>query len=73
MFNFGHHLKTLRLEKNLTQKQLAVNVSASESAIQKYELGTRKPTYDTLIALADYFNVSIDFLVGRTDKLSINK
>ena len=65
MFNFGTHLKMLRKSKNLTQKQLAENIGASESVIQNYELGTRKPTYDMLISLADYFDVSIDYLVGR--------
>ena len=67
MFNFGTHLKMLRKSKNLTQKQLAENIGASESGIQNYELGTRKPTYDMLISLADYFDVSIDYLVGRSD------
>lgn len=67
MFNFGTHLKALRQSKNLTQKQLAENIGASESGIQNYELGTRKPTYDMLIALADYFDVSLDYLVGRSD------
>lgn len=67
MFEFGKHLKALRLSKNLTQKQLASAIGASESGIQNYELGTRKPTYDMLIALADYFDVSIDYLVGRSD------
>ena len=65
MFNFGTPLKMLRKSKNLTQKQLAENIGASESGIQNYELGTRKPTYDMLISLADYFDVSIDYLVGR--------
>ena len=73
MFNFGTHLKNLRLSKNLTQKQLAINIEASENGIQRYELGHRKPTYDMLIVLADYFNVSIDYLVGRTDKPEVNK
>lgn len=67
MFDFGKHLKLLRKSKNLTQKQLAIFVDASESGIQNYELGTRKPTYDMLIALADYFDVSLDYLVGRSD------
>lgn len=73
MFNFGAHLKALRQSKNLTQKQLAENIGASESGIQNYELGTRKPTYDMLIALADYFDVSLDYLVGRSDNPKINK
>lgn len=67
MFNFGLHLKQLRQLKNITQKQLANAIGASESGVQNYELGTRKPNYDMLIALADYFDVSLDYLVGRSD------
>ena len=67
MFNFGEHLKTLRKSHNITQKQLAHAINASERGIQQYELGERKPSYDSLIALADYFEVSIDYLVGRSD------
>lgn len=73
MFNFGKHLKSIRQSKSITQKQLALDIGASESGIQNYELGTRKPTYDMLIALANYFNVSIDYLVGRTDNPEVNK
>ncbi|MCL2774048.1 MAG: helix-turn-helix domain-containing protein [Oscillospiraceae bacterium] len=73
MFNFGTHLKEIRLSKNLTQKQLAINIGAGENGVQNYELGRRKPTYDMLIVLADYFDVSIDYLVGRTDNPDINK
>lgn len=67
MFNFGTHLKELRKSRNITQKQLAKDIGASERGIQQYELGERKPTYDMLIALADYFDVSLDYLVGRSD------
>lgn len=73
LFNFGTQLKTLRQAKNLTQKQLALEIGASERGIQNYECNTRKPTYDMLISLADYFDVSIDYLVGRTDNPKINK
>ena len=72
MFHFGTHLKELRKSKNLTQKQLAINIGASESGIQQYELGLRKPTYDMLAVLADYFEVSVDYLMGRTDNPEIN-
>lgn len=72
MFNFGEHLKELRKIHNLTQKQLAQQIGASERGIQNYELNQRKPTYDILIALADFFNVSIDSLVGRTDSNNLN-
>ena len=67
MFIFGVHLKNLRKSRKLTQKQLALEIGASERGIQQYELGVRKPTYDKLIALADYFDVSLDYLVGRSN------
>ena len=65
MFHFGTHLKALRKSKNLTQKQLAVDIGASERGIQQYELGERKPTYDMLITLANYFDVPVDYLLGN--------
>lgn len=71
MFDFGQHLKSLRLSHKITQKQLAAALDASERGIQHYELNERKPTYDTLIAMADYFNVSLDYLVGRGDEKKI--
>ena len=67
MFDFGAHLKHLRHEAGLTQKQLATAIDGSERGIQNYEIGVRKPTYEILIALADYFDVSLDYLVGRSD------
>lgn len=73
MFDFSINLKSLRQSKNLTQKQLATEINASERGIQNYEAGVRKPTYDILIALADYFDVSIDYLVGRTDDPNSHK
>ncbi len=66
MLEFSDQLKKLRKLNNITQKQLAKNIGASERGIQNYEMGIRKPTYDMLIAIADYFDVSIDYLVGRT-------
>ena len=67
MFQFGDHLKALRVAEGLTQKQLSEGVGASERGIQNYETGVRKPTYEMLIALADYFDVSLDYLCGRSD------
>lgn len=61
---FSERLLQLRKEKNITQKQLASALNLSEVGIQNYEGGRRKPAYDILIALADYFNVSLDYLVG---------
>lgn len=73
MFLFNEHLKQLRQSHSVTQKQLAEFIGASERGIQNYEIGVRKPTYDVLIALADYFNVSLDYLVGRSDDPKINR
>ena len=67
MFYFNVHLKNLIKSRNLTQKPLAEGIGSSERGIQQYEMGVRKPTYDKLIALADYFDISIDYLVGRSD------
>lgn len=67
MFSFPERLRRLRKSKNVTQKQLAIDIGASEIGIQQYELGKRKPNYDMLIALADYFDISIDYLVGRSE------
>lgn len=67
MLKFSEQLKNLRKSKNLTQKQLAEFIGASERGIQNYEIGIRKPTFDILITLADYFDVSIDYLVGRSN------
>ena len=67
MFDFASHLKTLRQSRNITQKQLAAAIHASERGVQNYEMGVRKPTYEMLIAIADYFDVSLDYLCGRSD------
>lgn len=65
---FSERLVQLRKEKNITQKQLANELNLSEVGIQNYEGERRKPAYDVLIALADYFDVSLDYLVGRSDE-----
>ena len=66
-------LKKIRSVKDLTQKQVADALGLSTIAIQNYENNRRKPTYDVLIALADFFDVSIDYLVGRTDNPKVNR
>lgn len=64
---FSERLVQLRKSRSLTQKQLATEVQLSELAIQHYESQRRKPAFDALIALADFFDVSLDYLVGRSD------
>lgn len=67
MINFNARLKSIRKASNATQKQVAIAINTSEQNYQRYERGTQQPTLPTLVALADYFNVSIDYLVGRSD------
>lgn len=73
MTTFNERLKELRTSKGLSQKQLSVEIGVSDRGIQRYEYGEREPSMSTLIALAEYFQVSIDYLVGRTDKPDVNK
>jgi transcriptional regulator with XRE-family HTH domain len=53
--------------KNISQRQLAESLGISLRAYKYYEAGEREPTVSVLIALADYFSVSLDYLVGRSD------
>ena len=61
-------LSKLRKTKNCTQLQLAEYLGISRQAYANYESGKREPDYATLSKLADYFNVSTDYLLGRTTK-----
>ena len=61
-------LKDLRKEKGITQLQLAMELNMSQNTISRYETGERQAGYDELIKIANYFNVSIDYLLGRTNK-----
>ena len=65
--SFADRLKQLRLCRNLTQKQVYDAIGMSAIGYQRDEYGEREPAYQRLIALADYFDVSLDYLVGRSD------
>lgn len=69
--DYASRIVELRKARGLTQKQLAFSANLSEDGIKNYEIRRRKPAYDALIALADCFNVSIDYLIGRTDNPQI--
>lgn len=58
----------LRKSRNITQEELAKKIGATRSALSQYEIGTRSPDYDTLKRIADYFEVSTDYLLGKTDQ-----
>ena len=60
-------LKELRKRRGISQLKLAMDLSMNQNSISRYETGEREADYATLIKLADYFNVSIDYLLGRTD------
>ena len=64
---FGKRLKALRNEKKLKQTEMAEIMGITDRQYQRYEYGTREPAFRQLIALADYFDVSLDYLVGRSD------
>lgn len=60
-------LKELRKSKRITQQRLAIELNLNQNSISRYESGEREADYQTLIALSDYFQVSIDYLLERTD------
>lgn len=66
MSDFSTMLKRLRKEKNMTQPELAQSLGISRSAVSMYEIGSREPDLETLEAIADFFNVDMDVLTGRT-------
>lgn len=69
----ARRLKQCRIEKGLTQREVAIYCDITEKAYQNYELMTREPKLEVLLKIADVFHVSIDYLVGRTDKRQVNK
>lgn len=71
--NLSDALRRFRKEYKITQKQTAVIAGVAERVYQQYEYGKVIPTVTVLISLADHFNVSIDYLVGRTDNPEINR
>ena len=64
---FSVQVKKLRIKNNLTLSGLGEQVNAAKQTVGHWETGYRVPPLDVLIALADYFDVSLDYLVGRSD------
>ncbi len=60
-------LKELRTAHNISQLKLALDLNMNQNSISRYENLEREADYETLIAIADYFNVTLDYLLGRTD------
>lgn len=66
-------LKELRKKKGLSQLRLATELNTTQNTISRYETGEREPGIDELIKIADFFNVSTDYLIGRTENPVMNK
>lgn len=66
-------LKELRERRRLSQVTLAMDLNLNQNSISRYETGEREADYTTLIAIADYFGVSVDYLLGRTDNPRVNQ
>ena len=67
MNKFSIRLRDLRIEKKLKQKDVADAIGVTVRAICNYEAGIREPSFDVLLILCSYFDVSADYLLGRTD------
>ncbi|MCH5314896.1 MAG: helix-turn-helix transcriptional regulator [Eubacterium sp.] len=66
-------IRDLREDRDLKQKDLAVYLAIDQSTYSDYENGRINVPIEQLIKIADYYNVSVDYIVGRTDNMEINK
>lgn len=63
----NERLKKLRLQTGVTQKAIAEGIGVTSVSVQRFEYGTARPKLDTVIKIADFFDVSTDYLLGRSD------
>ena len=68
MIKFAERLRELRVERHLTQQEMAEFLGITTRAYQCYEGDDRRPNYEKLVALADFFQVSVDYLIGHSDQ-----
>lgn len=68
-----NRLRQIREERNLTQLKVSMDLFINQNSISRYESGQREAGYELLIRFADYYNVSIDYILFRTDNPEINK
>lgn len=73
MSDFSERLQQLKTERGLLQKNIAADNNVSLRAYQYYERGEREPTLSILLSLANYFDVSLDYLTGRTENPNSHK
>ncbi len=65
-------LKELRKERGISQLKLAMDLNMAQNTISRYENEQREADYETLVLFGEYFNVSVDYLLGRTDNPKMN-
>ncbi len=63
----NERFKKLRLQTGVTQKAIAEGIGVTSVSVQRFEYGTARPKLDTVIKIADFFDVSTDYLLGRSD------
>ena len=73
MIEFCRRMRALRIERGETQVQAAQDIGITDRQYQRFEAGQQKPGFDVLIAIADHFGVSIDYLTGRTENRAVNQ
>ncbi len=66
-------LKELRKSRGITQIRLSLDLNMTQNTISRYETGVHEADYKTLILFADYFDVSVDYLLGRTENPKVNR
>ncbi|MGG6310577.1 helix-turn-helix domain-containing protein [Paenibacillus macerans] len=69
MNNYGERISALREQRKLTQEELALQLQISRAVLSHYEKNRRKPNYTTLRKIADFFQVSVDYLLGRDEDI----
>lgn len=71
--NVNNNLRKLRKERKLTQVALQMQTGIEQALLSKFENGERIPPTETLVILADFYNVSIDYILCRTEKPQVNR
>ena len=69
----ANRLREIRKQKGYTQQKVAMDLNLSQNSISRYESGVREADYDLLVRFADYYNVSIDYILCRTNDPTINR
>lgn len=73
MADFSERIRELRIENGMTQDDVGKIIGVKRTSIYTYEKGLNYPEVRGLMALADYFDISVDYLLGRTDNPEINR